>query len=684
MKSVRDRTAACIVIVMVCGCPVISAQDPAAESSDKQVQVYVKFRPGAPSTAKSGLHEAQRSEVARTLSAIDLHVIRVPPGKGVADVCARYEEHPLVEFCEPPSKYELQLTPNDPWFANWQKNLQRLGAQEAWEITKGSPRVPVAVIDTGLDYEHFEFLPRIKDGSLSGVAFGSNDWYDTLGHGTVVTGVIGALSDNGAGIAGAGWDTPILAINGFNGAGHQIDSIIYAVDHGVRVISMSYAALNPTVDLPALQYAYDRNVVLVASAGNRDSDVMAYPAAYDIVLAVTGVNADGLDCGYAYGDWVDLAAPCATTTTYPSYLDKGDNGVGNAGGTSISAPFVAAAAALVLSVNPELSSAQVMDILRSTADDIGEPGFDTRFGHGRVNFYKAVLAAQGATPTVDSSPPTVELALPAPGDIVSGDAKVIVTAVDDTRVTRVDLYSDGILLSGDTVPPHEWTLQTSMLGDGAHLLVAQARDGAGNVGESTPVEVVVDNTAPPVGFSEPSSEQIVSGSVSLKLDLADATEVAQVVYRVDGQEAKVLESAPWDWSWDSHGVEDGEHELAATVQDRAGNEDTATVRVQVLNATPEPVTRTFSGTVDRKNRDATFEVTATRPGLMKVDLSFSGGKKASLALSVLDSLGTVVHTQEIRSSPDGFDVEILEPQTCRLRIEYRSGKVRYELRVTLP
>lgn len=690
MKRIRILSAACIAVILVGTGPVSLAQAPPSDasppvrSSDPEAQVYVKFRPGAPSPVRAGLHAAGGHEVDRALNAVDIHVVRVPPGKSIEEVCARYEDHPLVEFCKPRPEYELQLTPNDPWFPNWQTNLQSIGAPEAWDITRGDPRVPVAIIDTGLDYEHYEFQPRVQAGSLSGIAFGVDDWYDTLGHGTLVTGVIGALADNGVGIAGAGWETPILAIHGFNGAGHQIDSVIYAADHGVRVISMSYAALYPTADLSALQYAYDRGVVLVASAGNRDSDTPAYPAAFDIVLAVTGVNADGLDCGYAYGDWIDLAAPCATMTTYPSHMDTTGRGISSVGGTSISAPFVAAAAALVLSVNPDLTPAQVMDILRTTADDIGEPGFDPKFGHGRVNYYKAVLAAQGAVPTVDTSPPTVELAMPAPGELMRGTADVLVTATDDTRVTQVDLYSDGVLVSGDTVPPHEWKLETSGLGDGIHVLEALAQDGVGNVGQSAPVEVLVDNTAPTVKITEPASGDVISGSLALKLEIADATAVGQVVHRVDGHEVGVDNAAPWDWTWDSTTVEDGDHDLAVTARDAAGNEATATVRITVENAVPEPVTRTFSGTVDWKNLAESFEVTAARPGLMQVEITFTGGKKSSFALSVIDSLGKVIHTREVQSSPEHIDIEVLEPETCRLRAEYRSGKVRFDLEVTLP
>ncbi|MGH9360766.1 MAG: S8 family serine peptidase, partial [Thermoanaerobaculia bacterium] len=415
--------------------------------------VYVKFRPGIPGRERSALHAARGHEVAREFPQLDLHMVRVPPGKTAAEVCARYERHPLVEFCEPEAAYELQYTPNDPWFPNWQKNLQRLGAEAAWDITAGSADAPIAVIDSGLDRGHFEFLQRIQTGEITGHAFGADDWQDLLGHGTLVAGVIAAQANNGAGIAGAAFRARLMALNGFNGFGSQIDAILFAADNGARVINMSYGAYTPSADLTALQYAYDRGVVLVAAAGNNDTEAKFYPAAHAIVLAVTGIDGSGYDCNYAHGEWIDLAAPCSTLSTYSAEKDTDGDGIGNVGGTSISAPFVAAAAGLVLAVNPALTPAQVMDILRRTADDVGAPGFDPYFGHGRVNFHRAVLAAQGEAPASDLTPPTAEIASPADGAALRGLATVLVSASDDVRVSQVDLHSDGALLSGDTVPP---------------------------------------------------------------------------------------------------------------------------------------------------------------------------------------------------------------------------------------
>src|SRR5688572_11274434 len=244
-------------------------------------RVYVKLRPGTSGGARARLHASLGHELERTIDAIDMHVIRVPPGRTAGEVCARYDRHPLVEYCTPEADYELQLAPADPWYLEGQRPLQRLGAEEAWEITTGSPSITVAVIDTGLDGTHFDFAARVARGEIEGAAFGVADWSDTLGHGTLVTGVIAAEGNNGLGIAGSAWGVSVLAINGFNGIGHQIDAILFAADRGARVINMSYGAYTPTPDLAALQYAYDRGVVLVAAAGNQDTDAKCYPAAHD-------------------------------------------------------------------------------------------------------------------------------------------------------------------------------------------------------------------------------------------------------------------------------------------------------------------------------------------------------------------------------------------------------------------
>lgn len=456
---------------------------------------------------RAALHRAHGHKLDRIIPQLYMHVILVPPGKTPEEVIAHYENHPLVEFAEVEIFREPAVTPNDPAFVNWQRPLQRLSAEAAWDITTGSPNVPIAALDTGLDYNHYDFAGRIILGY--DFADGDSDFYDPHGHGTWVTGIFGATANNGLGIAGGTWQNPIMVLRTAFGL-DTVEAITWAADNGARVITMSFSGFTPTQwEANVMQYAFDRHVVLVSSAGNNGTDQPTYPAAYPTVLAVTGVNSYGDPVGYNWGDWIDLSAPAGTLTTYHTAFDE--DGLGQAGGTSISAPFVAAAAGLVFSVNPNLTSTQVMDILRSTADDVGDPGFDVMTGYGRVNFHAAVLAASGIEPDPDTTPPTASVVSPTAGDVLSDTVTVIVEAADDTRVTYVDLHVDDTFLGSDTVSPHEWVVDTTQWPDGQHAVWAVAHDMAENTGVSDPVFVTFDNSAPcdcpPDCSVPPASEQ---------------------------------------------------------------------------------------------------------------------------------------------------------------------------------
>lgn len=485
----------------------------------KPTRVIIKFRPGVAANERAALHRSHGHQLDRVIPQLDLHAIRVPRGKTAEDVMSRYKNHPLVEFVEEEIFRAPAATPNDPWFKNWQTNLQALGAEAAWDLTAGLPTATIAVLDTGLDYTNEEFA----DAVITGWDFKDNDsdYYDTLGHGTLVGGVIAAVTNNGRGIAGATWQNRLMVLR--TGFGLDADeAIAWATDHGVRVINMSFGGYTPTSsEAVALQYAFDRGVVLVGAAGNDGTNQKFYPAAYSTVLAVTGGSSTG-DLGYNWGDWIDLSAPGqGVLTTFPSYLDMDGDGLGTVAGTSIATPFVAAAAALALTANPDLTPTQVMEILRTTAADIGDPGFDVMTGYGMVNFYQAVLAALDIEPDTDTTAPTAAIVNPAAGDVLSDVVTVLVVATDDTRVTQVDLHNDTSFISSDTVAPHEWAFDTTEFLDGEHVLWAVAHDAAGNISETAPVHVIIDNSATcdcPPDCSDPATSELPGSACDDGLD----------------------------------------------------------------------------------------------------------------------------------------------------------------------
>jgi subtilisin family serine protease len=280
--------------------------------------------------------------------------------------------------------------------------LDKVAYGSTWGVTRGGG-VTVAVIDTGVLGSHEDLagsvIPGMDYASDAGaIDPGKTGMVDPDGHGTHVAGVIAAHVRNGLGIAGAAPDARILPIRVLDAHGSGVASnvalgIIWAVDHGARVINMSLGG-GPSPGLEdTMQYALDENVVMTAAAGNnfQTGNQPVYPAAYPEALAVAAVNSS---LGHApfsnAGGYVDIAAPgdlilstYGTSRTDYEWMS----------GTSMAAPYAAAEAALVISENKSLTSARVMDIMKSTAIDLGPPGKDPYFGYGLVNPRGAVLAA---------------------------------------------------------------------------------------------------------------------------------------------------------------------------------------------------------------------------------------------------------------------------------------------------
>ncbi len=289
-----------------------------------------------------------------------------------------------------------------------QWNLDQVGAEGAWSNVDPSGIV-VAVIDTGLRADHEDFsgarvLPAVDasafvDGAgrspTAPVAGRVGAASDPLGHGTFVSGIVGAGFRNGRGIAPVAPGVQILPITTFSddglGSSEAVaPAIVWAVDHGADVVNLSLGSVHsdPTMQA-AVVYAESRGVVVVAAAGNFGMAIPVYPAAYPEVLAVAATDRSGRRSSFSEtGSWIDLAAPgddVASTTV--------DGGYGTWRGTSFAAPHVSAAAALVLAARPHATPAQVRALLVNHSRDAGAPGFDELYGWGILDVGAAVRAA---------------------------------------------------------------------------------------------------------------------------------------------------------------------------------------------------------------------------------------------------------------------------------------------------
>ncbi|MCS6881049.1 MAG: S8 family serine peptidase [Oscillochloridaceae bacterium] len=385
-------------------------------------EVIVWLRPGATPSAP----EVAASLAALRVSAAEalapnapIYRLRLPAAIDPEVAAARLLAAPGVAYAEPNRIRRISRMPNDPAFPQ-QWGLRNIQAPEAWTITTGGP-VVVAVLDSGVDGDHPDLAGKVLPGFNT--LNGSPDARDDNGHGTAVAGLIAANTDNNAGIAGLCWECRILPVKVVDARGVGNDAslaagIRWAADNGARVINMSLGGEGDSRLLrEAIAYAAARGIVLVAASGNEREigNPVTYPAAYPDVIAVGATGNTDTITGFSNtGDYLDLAAPgVGLWTTLPG----GRYGPPN--GTSFSSPYVAGAAALVLTQRPDLGRSDVGCILKASADDKGPPGKDSEYGWGRLNAFRAVQLAPAYTGCPLDAP---QAEPPSPPAVAPGDA----------------------------------------------------------------------------------------------------------------------------------------------------------------------------------------------------------------------------------------------------------------------
>jgi type VII secretion-associated serine protease mycosin len=322
----------------------------------------------------------------------------------------------------------------------WQ--IDMLGARAAWKISTGAG-VTVAVVDSGVA-AHPDLAGRVLHGIdlVSGSGDGSDD---EVGHGTTVAGLIAGRSADGLGVTGLAPDASILPVRVLNAKNKYDDAkvvahgVVWAVDHGARVINLSLGGgVVSSALADAIDYAFAKDVVVVACVGNVLPDgptAIWHPASEPGVLAVTALTQDGVVWkGSLTGPQVVLAAPGS------DLVGSGIGGFQRVQGTSFASPLVAASAALIRSHWPTMSAANVVQRLITTAHDAGPTGRDNLYGFGIVDPYAAMTANVPAVVTnpLDTAPPPGRSGFgsaPAAAfdDDVEGDAVAPVAAAQLTK-----------------------------------------------------------------------------------------------------------------------------------------------------------------------------------------------------------------------------------------------------------
>jgi subtilisin family serine protease len=339
-----------------------------------------------------------------------LHVAKVRIVQGRANLHQARQRLALdksVLLVEDDGLVEGLWTPSDPKLvdANTVYAPQLLNLFSAWEYTIGSHDVTIAVLDSGITYEHPEFSGRI----LPGKDLINQDEHpaDDLGHGTHVAGIAAAAIDNqlgSAGVCGACQILPVKVLNknNFGTMWGVANGLLWAVDQGADIVVMSLGSRSANELLRrAVAYAGVHNVLLVAAAGNNGNRQAFYPAAYPGVLAVSATNRNDLNCDFSnFGDYVDIAAPGDNIFSTHMDLSGDQQGYMSMSGTSTSVPFVAGVAGLLLAQDPTRTAVDLERLLTTTALDLGAIGRDDHFGYGRVDPLAALQAEAAITPTL--------------------------------------------------------------------------------------------------------------------------------------------------------------------------------------------------------------------------------------------------------------------------------------------
>ncbi|MCB9653610.1 MAG: S8 family serine peptidase [Deltaproteobacteria bacterium] len=388
-----------------------------------------------------------------------------PPEDGDMEALAQvYSEDPAVLYAHPNYLMRVAIAPNDTRYAE-QWAHRNVASETGWNLSTGASGVVIAVVDTGVDWNHPDLAANIWvnqgeiagngvdddgngyvddirgwdfvdiDGPASSFATGEdlgpadNDPMDFLGHGTMVAGVAAATGNNAQGIAGVCWHCRVMPLRvgvmlrdsetSLFGPAYVLSSWVasavdYATDNGADVINLSMSDNNwPGVLKDAIDRAINQDVVVVASAGNEGTDWATFPAAHDGVIGVAATDASDQRSIWGAPEPPLYHGASSNVGTWIDVAAPGtdilstnlDNDYATASGTSLSAPFVAGLAGLIRALRPSFTRAQIATVISSTTDPVVS---DKYIGTGRINVARAlgmsaVPVATITTPTADQT-----------------------------------------------------------------------------------------------------------------------------------------------------------------------------------------------------------------------------------------------------------------------------------------
>ncbi len=345
------------------------------------------------------------------------------------------EESGTVVYAEKVPLMSIDVVPNDPFHSTLQWGLDSMKAESAWDISTGKSSIIVATTDNAINYNHEDLISSLWTNTAetpgNGIDDDNNGYIDdtfgydvsdndnntnpldaTWDHGTHVAGITGAETNNNVGVSSIGYGISIMAIKvtrdaaGSTTVTNGYDGVYYAALNGADIINCSWGSLSSSnFGLNTINWAASEGSIIVASAGNDnlDNDVTPrYPASYSNTVAVAATSSNDTKANFScYGaNSVDISAPgtsILSTTPFDTY--------GSKGGTSMAAPMVAGLLGLMKSLNPNLSNADLLDCMYTTAKKIDalNPFYSGELGAGRIDALAAMTCVENTIP-----PPSVD------------------------------------------------------------------------------------------------------------------------------------------------------------------------------------------------------------------------------------------------------------------------------------
>ena len=400
--------------------PIIGEGTPTLPEIEEENQISVPQQLIVKTEEKEIIDEITRkyqAEIVSHLPEFNHYLLEISPNNNIEPTINSIRKHQQVDFAQPnfvvipsqnkQSETEPDFSKLDYFFRGHQWGMHKIQAPSAWEVTTGSNNTVIAVVDTGVDYNHPDFGDRVlyEEGINTIEEENPTAVLDDNGHGTHVAGIAAAGGPGEGNMAGVNWNTLILPIKVLNQDGYGSS---FSVNQGLEHVRQ-YAQDNPdkrvTVNLSLNFFGHSpardevvssllqENIVIVCAIGNDYKNILTNPDSSPGVIAVGATDVRDEKASFSSeGSWISIVAPGEEVfSSVPGGYDSWD-------GTSMSAPFVAGTAALLLDKYPELSPADIKHHLEITADDLGTTGFNYQYGHGRLNAARALTTEPQSSP----------------------------------------------------------------------------------------------------------------------------------------------------------------------------------------------------------------------------------------------------------------------------------------------